>query len=134
MHCLTVPLSSYIVQKLHRDLNLTTMYAYGTSKETASSPGPTLIAQKNQKTVIRWSNHIDDVSLCASKELCLPVDKTLDLASPDKGVPNGVLSHPATLYSHFYHSITQPECAIPKATHGLHCAVDEELIFCRVRS
>ena len=100
---LTASLSSYIVQKLHRDLPLTTLYAYGTSKETATSPGPTLIAQKNQKTVIRWTNNIDDSSLCDSEELCLPVDKTLDLANPDKGVPNGVLSHPAPLYSCLYH-------------------------------
>ena len=115
------------VQQLHRDLPPTTLYAYGTSKETASSPGPTLIAQKNHKTVIRWTNHIDDISLCASKELCLPVDKTLNLANPDRGVPNGVLSHPATLS---FLSL-RPECAIPRAIHGsLDYALEEDLMFC----
>ncbi|KAH7279976.1 hypothetical protein KP509_37G045900 [Ceratopteris richardii] len=32
-----------IMQKLHRDLPSTPMYAFGTSRETASSPGPTLL-------------------------------------------------------------------------------------------
>lgn len=90
-----------IKQQMHRDLNATTLYAYGTSKDTASSPGPTLIAQKNKKTVIRWTNHIDDASMCASKEICLPVDETLDIAQPKEGVANVVHVHGA-MVSSFY--------------------------------
>eukprot|EP00850_Spirogloea_muscicola_P012377 SM000079S22495 [mRNA] locus=s79:496836:500980:+ [translate_table: standard] len=56
-----VTLGAYkIAQKLHRDLPATTLYGYGTSLETASSPGPTLEAVRGYQTTVHWQNHLTD--------------------------------------------------------------------------
>lgn len=55
------------------------MYAFGTSRETAGVPGPTVVAQSRQSLSVRWQNRIDDV-----KHL-LPVDYTLGVPSPPNG-------------------------------------------------
>lgn len=75
-------------QKLHRDLNATTLYAYGTSAATATYPGPTLAATKHVRSRIRWENHIYDI------EHMLTVDRTLHWANPARGgVPMVVHLH-----------------------------------------
>lgn len=84
------------LQKLHRDLPPTTLYAYGESQKTASFPGPTLEATRNVAANIRWENHITDV------EHFLPVDRTLMWANPKKGgVPIVVHLHGAEVQSEF---------------------------------
>eukprot|EP00271_Cylindrocystis_brebissonii_P001554 TRINITY_DN11821_c0_g2_i1.p1 TRINITY_DN11821_c0_g2~~TRINITY_DN11821_c0_g2_i1.p1 ORF type:complete len:740 (+),score=62.31 TRINITY_DN11821_c0_g2_i1:73-2220(+) len=49
-----------ISQKLHRDIEATTLMGYGSSKETATSPGPTIIAKRGVTTYIQWENHLED--------------------------------------------------------------------------
>ncbi|KAG6542677.1 hypothetical protein Mapa_015912 [Marchantia paleacea] len=67
------------MQKLHRDLPSTELYAYGTSGSTASYPGPTLEARRNVPTRIRWENHIAD------QQHMFPVDPTIAWANPPNG-------------------------------------------------
>jgi spore coat protein A len=67
------------MQKIHRDLPETTVYAYGTSAATASAKGPTLLAKVGIASQIRWENHIEDV------EHFLPVDNSLHWAKPRQG-------------------------------------------------
>ncbi|KAL3678671.1 hypothetical protein R1sor_021627 [Riccia sorocarpa] len=75
-----VTLGAYkIKQKFHPDLPETTIYAYGTSLETASSPGPILVARRGIESYVRWENHIED------EEHFLSVDRTLHWANPQKG-------------------------------------------------
>ncbi|KAJ7284212.1 hypothetical protein O6H91_19G076700 [Diphasiastrum complanatum] len=68
-----------ITQKLHRDLPPTTLYAYGTSLEAATYPGPTLVANADQEVIVRWTNHIPDLNHI------LPVDPTIERANPRLG-------------------------------------------------
>ncbi|KAJ7558934.1 hypothetical protein O6H91_04G062000 [Diphasiastrum complanatum] len=68
-----------ITQKLHRDLPNTTLYAYGTSQATASSPGPTLRAKRGIISHVRWENHISDPFHF------LPVDSSIHWANPKSG-------------------------------------------------
>ncbi|KAG6546199.1 hypothetical protein Mapa_012237 [Marchantia paleacea] len=68
-----------IKQKFHPDLPETTLYAYGTSQETASSPGPTLVATRGIESYVRWENHIDDA------QHFLTVDHSLHWANPKNG-------------------------------------------------
>ncbi|XP_043694626.1 multicopper oxidase LPR1 homolog 1-like [Telopea speciosissima] len=44
--------------KFHRDLPLTTVFAYGTSAKTASVPGPAIEALKGVPTSVTWQNHL----------------------------------------------------------------------------
>ncbi|CAK9222741.1 unnamed protein product [Sphagnum troendelagicum] len=65
-----------ITQKLHRDLPPTPLYAFGTSRDTASYPGPTLEARRGVESYVRFENHIHD------RQHMLRVDKTLMWANP----------------------------------------------------
>lgn len=77
-----------MVQKLHRDLPPTTLYAYGTSQASASFPGPTLMAKKYITTSVRWENHIIDT------EHMFTVDRSIHWADPPNGgVPMVVHLH-----------------------------------------
>ncbi|BBN20720.1 protein MpLPR3 [Marchantia polymorpha subsp. ruderalis] len=79
-----------ISQSVHPDLPNTTFYGYGTSQDTATSPGPTLNARRNVASFIRFENHITDA------EHILTVDKTLHRATPaNGGVPMSVHLHGA---------------------------------------
>nr|BAJ85891.1 predicted protein [Hordeum vulgare subsp. vulgare]BAJ92738.1 predicted protein [Hordeum vulgare subsp. vulgare] len=44
--------------KFHRDLPATRVFAYGASKETATVPGPTIVAMKGVPTRVTWTNHL----------------------------------------------------------------------------
>ncbi|XP_044487845.1 multicopper oxidase LPR1-like [Mangifera indica] len=76
--------------KFHRDLPPTPVFAYGTSKLTASIPGPTIEALHGIDTYVTWHNHLP------SKHI-LPWDPTIPTAIPStkKGVPTVVHLHGA---------------------------------------
>lgn len=60
-----------IKQKLHRDLQPTTVWGY-----EGSYPGPTIIARKNERVRVTWINSLPRKHL-------LPVDKTVEGAGPN---------------------------------------------------
>jgi spore coat protein A len=75
-----VTLGAYkIKQKLHRDLAPTPLYAFGTSRGTATYPGPTLQARAWQESYVRFENHIHD------EEPMFTVDRTVSWANPKRG-------------------------------------------------
>lgn len=76
------------MQKFHRDLPPTTVFAYGTSKRTATVPGPTIEAVHGIPTQVTWKNHLP------SKHI-LPWDPTIPnaLSNTNKGVPTVVHLH-----------------------------------------
>ena len=57
------------------------MFAYGTSKEEASIPGPTIEALHRVDTYVRWENHLP-------RKHILPWDPTIPTAISPKG--NGI--------------------------------------------
>ncbi|XP_061991620.1 multicopper oxidase LPR2 [Rosa rugosa] len=77
--------------KFHRDLPASTVYAFGTSKRTATVPGPTIEALHGISTFIRWQNNIH------STKHILPWDPTIPtaVASTKKGIPTVVHLHGA---------------------------------------
>lgn len=81
--------------KFHRDLPPTRVFAYGTSKHTATVPGPTIEALHGIDTYVTWQNHLP------SKHI-LPWDPTIPTAIPTtkKGIPTVV---------HLHGSIGEPE-------------------------
>ncbi|KAL7090893.1 hypothetical protein ACP275_12G070600 [Erythranthe tilingii] len=75
--------------KFHRDLPPTQVFAYGTSKEHATVPGPTIEALHGISTHIKWTNHLP------SKHI-LPWDPTIPTATPhtrNGGIPTVVHLH-----------------------------------------
>ncbi|KAL2235083.1 UNVERIFIED_CONTAM: Multicopper oxidase LPR1 [Sesamum indicum] len=74
--------------KFHRDLPPTRVFAYGTSKEAATVPGPTIEALHGVETLVKWTNHLP------SKHI-LPWDPTIPTAIPHKGkgIPTVVHLH-----------------------------------------
>ncbi|KAI3453108.1 hypothetical protein Pfo_009771 [Paulownia fortunei] len=74
--------------KFHRDLPPTAVFAYGTSKETATVPGPTIEALHGIETYVKWKNYLP------SKHI-LPWDPTIPTAVPHtrQGVPTVVHLH-----------------------------------------
>ncbi|KAL7001018.1 Leucine permease transcriptional regulator [Sarracenia purpurea var. burkii] len=81
--------------KFHRDIPPTPVFAYGTSRHTATIPGPTIEAVHGIDTYVRWKN------LLPSKHI-LPWDPTIPTAIPPtkKGIPTVV---------HLHGSIGEPE-------------------------
>lgn len=76
------------LQKFHRDLPPTPVFAYGTSKHTATVPGPTIEALHGIDTYVTWRNHLP------SKHI-LPWDPSIPTAIPStkKGIPTVVHLH-----------------------------------------
>ncbi|XP_047939450.1 multicopper oxidase LPR1-like [Salvia hispanica] len=74
--------------KFHRDLPATPVFAYGTTKENATVPGPTIEALHGVHTHIKWTNYLP------SKHI-LPWDPTIPTATPHKGkgIPTVVHVH-----------------------------------------
>ncbi|XP_077242315.1 multicopper oxidase LPR1 homolog 1-like [Tasmannia lanceolata] len=73
--------------KFHRDFPGTTVFAYGTSQESATVPGPTIEALQGVPTSITWQNHLPQHHI-------LPWDPTIPTAVPKKGgVPTVVHLH-----------------------------------------
>ncbi|KAI3443302.1 uncharacterized protein J3R85_000233 [Psidium guajava] len=73
--------------KFHRDLPATTVFAYGTSAQTATVPGPTVEAIRGVPTSVAWENHLPESHI-------LPWDPTILTAIPKHGgVPTVVHLH-----------------------------------------
>ncbi|KAJ3694405.1 hypothetical protein LUZ60_009885 [Juncus effusus] len=72
--------------KFHRDLPSTRVFAYGTSKETATVPGPTIEAIQGVPTYITWTNHLPPRHF-------LPWDPTITTAKSNAGIPTVVHLH-----------------------------------------
>ncbi|KAF8780037.1 hypothetical protein HU200_002004 [Digitaria exilis] len=79
--------------KFHRDLPATRVFAYGTSRETATVPGPTIEAMRGVPTHVTWVNHLP-------RRHFLPWDPTLTTAGEaDAGVPTVVHLHGGVQHS-----------------------------------
>ncbi|XP_020251817.1 multicopper oxidase LPR2-like [Asparagus officinalis] len=73
--------------KFHRDLPPTPVYAFGTSKATATVPGPTIESIQGVATHITWENHLPSRHI-------LPFDRTILIANPEGGgIPTVVHLH-----------------------------------------
>ncbi|KAF3953851.1 hypothetical protein CMV_020737 [Castanea mollissima] len=72
--------------KFHKDLPPTPVFAYGTTKHTATVPGPTIEALHGVETYVTWRNHLP-------KKHILPWDPTIPTAMPEKGIPTVVHLH-----------------------------------------
>ncbi|CAK7326711.1 unnamed protein product [Dovyalis caffra] len=74
--------------KFHRDLPATPVYAYGTSKNNATVPGPTIEALHGIDTFVKWQNHLPPNHI-------LPWDPTIPTAQPaaENGIPTVVHLH-----------------------------------------
>ncbi|MCO5579909.1 hypothetical protein L7F22_033776 [Adiantum nelumboides] len=72
--------------KFHRDLPPSTVFAYGESAENATVPGPSIVAMNGVKTYVNWENHLPDKHI-------FTIDKSLEAASPKRGVPTVVHLH-----------------------------------------
>lgn len=81
--------------KFHRDLPPTPVFAYGTSRKSATVPGPTIEALHGIDTYVKWKNYLP------SKHI-LPWDPTIPTAKSRtrKGIPTVV---------HLHGSINEPE-------------------------
>lgn len=77
-----------MLQKFHRDIPPTKVFAYGETKETASIPGPTIEAVQGIETLVTWQNHLP-------RKHILPWDPTIPTAHPPDrgGVPTVVHLH-----------------------------------------
>ncbi|KAF3788419.1 Spore coat protein [Nymphaea thermarum] len=81
------PHSSFSVgQKFHRDLPPTKVFAFGTSSEEATVPGPTIEALDSVPSYVTWENHLPHKHI-------LPWDPTIPTAVPKRGVPTAVHLH-----------------------------------------
>ncbi|CAN1241537.1 Multicopper oxidase LPR2 [Linum perenne] len=72
--------------KFHRDLPPTPVFAYGTSKHTATVPGPTIEAIHGVSTYVIWKNHLPSSHI-------LPWDSTIPTAPLKNGIPTVVHLH-----------------------------------------
>ncbi|XP_010916347.1 multicopper oxidase LPR2 isoform X1 [Elaeis guineensis] len=80
--------------KFHRDLPHSRVFAFGTSKETATVPGPTIEALQGVPTHVTWTNHLPSRHI-------LPWDPTLPAPRPPAGgVPTVVHLHGGVHPSH----------------------------------
>jgi spore coat protein A len=71
-------------QRLHSELGVSTVWGYGTSRETAGYPGRTIEAVRGTPIQVRWTNNLDDVVHP------LPVDPTLHWADPNGMMAEGM--------------------------------------------
>uniref|UniRef100_I1NJW7 Plastocyanin-like domain-containing protein n=1 Tax=Oryza glaberrima TaxID=4538 RepID=I1NJW7_ORYGL len=83
-------LAMYVyVQQFHRDMPPTPVFVYGQSLQTATFPGPTIVARYNVPLYVTWENHLPDAHI-------LPWDPTVPTAIPKNGgVPTVVHLHGA---------------------------------------
>ncbi|GMY18523.1 multicopper oxidase LPR1-like [Fagus crenata] len=81
--------------KFHRDLPHTHVYAYGVSENTATVPGPTIVALHRIDTYVTWQNYLPPMHM-------LPWDPTITTATPTnkEGIPTVV---------HLHGGINEPE-------------------------
>ncbi|PKI44277.1 hypothetical protein CRG98_035351, partial [Punica granatum] len=78
--------------KFHRNLPSTPVFAYGTSRSTATVPGPTIEALHGIDTHVTWLNHLPQKHI-------LPWDPTIPTAIPSnrKGIPT-VFDHALVVF------------------------------------
>ncbi|CAG7864906.1 unnamed protein product [Brassica rapa] len=77
----------YTKWKFHRDLPPTPVFAYGTSRRSATVPGPTIEAVYGVDTYVTWRNHLPSSHI-------LPLDLTISPAAPKYGgIPTVVHLH-----------------------------------------
>ena len=76
--------------RFHSQLPMATVWAYGASQATATTPGPTIEAVRGYPIDVRWSNHLPDRHLLAAS-----VDTSLHMAHPARGIPTVVHLHGA---------------------------------------
>uniref|UniRef100_A0A0E0MQV1 Plastocyanin-like domain-containing protein n=1 Tax=Oryza rufipogon TaxID=4529 RepID=A0A0E0MQV1_ORYRU len=75
--------------QFHRDMPPTPVFVYGQSLQTATFPGPTIVARYNVPLYVTWENHLPDAHI-------LPWDPKIDVAIPKNGgVPTVVHLHGA---------------------------------------
>ena len=76
------------LQKFHRDLPLSQVFAFGESENTATIPGPTIEALQGVDTYVTWQNHLPPKHI-------LPWDPSIPTAVPRSkmGVPTVVHLH-----------------------------------------
>uniref|UniRef100_A0A0E0BWE2 Plastocyanin-like domain-containing protein n=1 Tax=Oryza meridionalis TaxID=40149 RepID=A0A0E0BWE2_9ORYZ len=75
--------------QFHRDMPPTPVFVYGQSLQTATFPGPTIVARYNVPLYVTWENHLPDAHI-------LPWDPTVPTAIPKNGgVPTVVHLHGA---------------------------------------
>ncbi|KAF8780035.1 hypothetical protein HU200_002002 [Digitaria exilis] len=74
--------------KFHRDLPDTPVFVYGQCVDSATFPGPTIVARHDVPLAVTWENHLPDHHI-------LPWDPTVPTAIPgsDVGVPTVVHLH-----------------------------------------
>lgn len=74
--------------KFHKQIPMTTVYAYGESPNCATVPGPTIEALHGVATKVKWSNHLPPKHI-------LPWDPTIPTAIPERksGIPTVVHLH-----------------------------------------
>lgn len=77
-----------MVQKFHRDIPPTPVFAYGVDQQTATVPGPTIEALHGIDTYVTWENHLPPNHI-------LPWDPTIPSAIPHSkiGIPTVVHLH-----------------------------------------
>ncbi|XP_048560123.1 multicopper oxidase LPR1 homolog 2-like [Triticum urartu] len=74
------------IWKFHRDLPATRVFAYGASRETATVPGPTIVAMKGVPTHVTWTNHLPPDHI-------LPWDRSLAAAGLGNGTGVPTVTH-----------------------------------------
>ncbi|RCV24460.1 hypothetical protein SETIT_5G086300v2 [Setaria italica] len=73
--------------KFHRDLPETPVFVYGQCADSATFPGPTIVARHDVPLAVTWENHLPDRHI-------LPWDPTVPTAIPNHGgVPTVVHLH-----------------------------------------
>lgn len=92
------------MQKFHRDLPPTPVYAYGVSEDLATVPGPTIEALQGIDINVTWQNHLPPKHI-------LPWDATIPTAIPANklGIPTVV---------HLHGGIVEPESMMDSQAHG----------------
>uniref|UniRef100_A0A0E0FFN7 Plastocyanin-like domain-containing protein n=1 Tax=Oryza nivara TaxID=4536 RepID=A0A0E0FFN7_ORYNI len=76
--------------QFHRNMTPTPVFVYGQSLQTATFPGPTIVARHNVPLYVTWENHLPDAHILPS------LDRTIDVAIPKNGgVPTVVHLHGA---------------------------------------
>jgi FtsP/CotA-like multicopper oxidase with cupredoxin domain len=75
------------LQQFHQDFPPTPVFVYGTSAETATFPGPTIVARHGVPLYVKWENHLPDYHI-------LPTDNTVSTPNlTSGGVPTVVHLH-----------------------------------------
>ncbi|GJP46202.1 hypothetical protein CLOM_g5514 [Closterium sp. NIES-68] len=75
-----VTIGAFQKRIFHRDLPASKVYVYGVDEQSASYPGPMIVATRHTPTTVRWENHLSDQQHMLGVDYSLP-----HVASPAKG-------------------------------------------------